>query len=167
MAPYALASFVVSDRSQDAYDAALAVAANPGRVHNPFVLFGPTRSGKTHLLYAMNEVMCAAGLKVLRSATVEYVERIIDAVRADTMRQLHASLASVDALLLDDIWIGDKPATMRELLIHFDALLARGAQIVLTTHVAPANFPVLGRWIEERNGTAMALTAQPQTRPPR
>jgi hypothetical protein len=51
MPRYTFDSFVVRDASREAFDAALAVAHNPPAANNPLVFFGPTRSGKTHLLH--------------------------------------------------------------------------------------------------------------------
>jgi len=152
MPRYTFDSFVVNDASREAFDAAMAVAHNPPAAHNPLVLFGPTGSGKTHLLYAIEEGLRIAEMKVMRSPAADFVARMIDAIRRDEMSAFRQSLDAIDAMLLDDVWLGDKELTMRELLMSLDGPLMRGAQIVLTTHVLPDRFPALARWVETHRG---------------
>jgi chromosomal replication initiation ATPase DnaA len=75
MPRYTFDSFVVNDASREAFDAAMAVAHNSSAAHNPLVLFGPTRSGKTHLLYAIEGALFSVGVKVMREPIADFVAR--------------------------------------------------------------------------------------------
>jgi chromosomal replication initiation ATPase DnaA len=166
MPSYTFESFVVDAASRAAFDAAVATAEGAGGARNPLVIVGPTRSGKTHLLYAIEAAMRARGVNVLRMPTQDLVDRMVDAIRRDEMDQFRRSLAVIDALLLDDFWLGDKEITMRELLYQLGALLLRGTQIVLTTHVSMSRFPQLAQWLEARGVEPVAIeearTPQPR-----
>src|SRR5437763_5109625 len=98
---YTFDDFVVSGASEAAWLAAVAVAKDPRRVYNPLFLYGPSGSGKTHLLYAIEQAMPHA--KVVRVPVVAFVSSMVDAMRAETMPAFEESLASMDALLLDDL----------------------------------------------------------------
>jgi chromosomal replication initiator protein len=160
MPSYAFDAFAVNDASRAAFNAAAAVAENPGSAHNPLALFGPTRSGKTHLLHAIEQALRARrpDTRVLRAPAQQVIDQIIEAIRHDEMQRFRTSIATLDALLLDDVWIGaDKPRTLEELLRHFESVLMNNGQIVVTSHVAPDAFPILKRWIESHHGTIVTL----------
>jgi chromosomal replication initiator protein len=169
MSSYTFDAFVVSDGTRAAFDAALAVAENRG-ASNPLALFGPTRSGKTHLLYAIEHAMRARwpNAKIMRAPAQEFIDQIINAIRRDTIRHFRDSITRLDALLLDDVWIGEeKPRTLEELLLNFGTLLVNNAQVIVTSHVAPDAFPILTRWIESHHGSLVNLTSSlPRTSSP-
>ncbi|HMC71440.1 MAG TPA: DnaA/Hda family protein, partial [Mycobacteriales bacterium] len=54
---YTFDTFVVSAATKDAWSAAVAVANDRERAHNPLLLFGRTGSGKSHLLHAVEHAM--------------------------------------------------------------------------------------------------------------
>jgi len=170
MPSYTFDAFVVSDGTRAAFEAAVAVAENRGVSPNPLALCGPTRSGKTHLLYAIERAMRARqpNAEIRRAPAHEFIDQIILAIRRNGMERLRQSVATLDALLLDDVWIGeDKVNTMKELVHHFDNVLNNVGQVVVTSHVAPAAFPALRHWIESRHGSAVTLTSSlPRTSSP-
>jgi len=170
MSSYTFDTFVVGDGTRLAFDAAVAVAEKSDAAYNPLALFGPTRSGKTHLLYAIERAMRTRrpNAKIMRAPAQELIDQMINALRRDGIRRFRESVAALDALLLDDVWIGEEKAnTMQELLFHFENVLNNDGQVVLTSHVAPDAFPVLYRWLESRHGTAVALTSSlPRTSSP-
>lgn len=60
------ATFVVGDFNRVAHAAARSVAANPGKLYNPLLLFGKPAAGKTHLLSAIGTyIRTVAKVRVL------------------------------------------------------------------------------------------------------
>src|SRR5437868_1655444 len=109
----------------------MAVAKDCGRVHNPLFIYGPTGSGKTHLLHAIGGV---PGPNVLRLSTAVLVMRMTDSIRAENFHRFTEELADVRALLLDDIHVlHDRPRTLETLAIVLRDLVRRDVQIVATS----------------------------------
>ena len=128
-------SFVVSEASRAAFDAAVAVAERPSQVHNPLVIHGPVGSGKSHLLQAIEQAM---RVEVVRMPAREYVAGLI-AVMRDVESALPACPPG-SALLLDDVDLAVKkmPNTARELFTRLDELVSRGVQVVITSDAPPS-----------------------------
>lgn len=149
-AAYTFDAFVVSDRSRVAFDAAVAVAENPGHAHNPLFLYGGTGSGKSHLLHAIAHEMRAhrPRANILYLAAETFIARVIDAIRSDEMCAFRESIASVEALFLDDLQLGsDREHTLREIFLRFEDLLTHGAQVVAASAAPPFEM----RLIEQRS----------------
>ncbi|HEY0142743.1 MAG TPA: DnaA/Hda family protein [Thermoanaerobaculia bacterium] len=126
---YTFDSFVVSECSRAAFDAAKAVASQPGRVHNPLVLCGESGSGKSHLLHAIAHAVRPG--KVLRISGQSLVSRIHAAIRYQQDDELLCLLSTFDLLLLDEFPRRGR-ATVRYVLELLRQLRARGVQIVVT-----------------------------------
>ena len=133
---YTFDTFVVSAATQDAWSAAVAVANDRERAHNPLLLFGRTGSGKSHLLHAIEHAMRLRrrDANVLHLSAAMFASSILDAFRDDRLEAFQRRLASLDALLLDDFrLLADKEATEREVLRQIETLAARGVQVVVTS----------------------------------
>jgi chromosomal replication initiator protein len=159
MPAYSFESFVVGTASQDAFDKAVAVAGNPGQAPNPLVLYGPTRSGKTHLLYAIERTMRSRRpeAKIRRIPTADFIDELVDAIRRDKTPRFRQSLADLDALLLDDIRLRGKTQTMKEILHNLNDVLNRGAQVVVTCDVPPRRVPLLDQWLRSHADVGLAV----------
>jgi chromosomal replication initiator protein len=135
-----LSDFLVGPCNRVAYAAALSVVEEPGEGVNPLVLHGPVGTGKTHLLEGI-----FAGLRrtrpdwhVLYVTTEDFTNRFVNAMRLNRLGGFRKHFRECDVLLVDDLqFLATKRATAEEFLHTFDALLADGRQMVLTTDCHP------------------------------
>jgi chromosomal replication initiation ATPase DnaA len=158
MRNYTFDNFLVDAEVREAFGVARTVAERRDDAPNPLLLIGPTRSGKTHLLYAIERELRTRGVNALRLTTHDFVMRIIEAIGNDTMEDFRQSFDSIDALLLDDAYVGnDRPATAEELLLIVERVRARGVPVVLTSHVARSP---LTHWVESHHGMIAMLRTE-------
>lgn len=135
-----LKEFVVGACNRVAYAAAQNVVEEPGQGANPLVIHGPVGTGKTHLLEGV-----FAGLRqrfpglVVRYVTAEdFTNRFVQSSRMGKFNSFRRQFRDCDVLLLDDLhFLAAKKATVEEFLHTFDALLAAGKQLVITTDCHP------------------------------
>ncbi len=134
-----LADFVVGTCNRVAHASALSVVEEPGQGANPLVVHGPTGTGKTHLLEGIY-----AGLKrqsdqrPVYTTAEEFTTRFVQASRLGKMGQFRRQFRECSTLLLDDLhFLATKKATQEEFLHTFDALIADGRQVVVTTDCHP------------------------------
>jgi chromosomal replication initiator protein DnaA len=133
-------SFVVGASNRLAAAAAQSVAASPGSVYNPLVVYARSGLGKTHLLHAIGHAAIAAqpALSARYLTLEEFVEQYHAAVAAGQVEPFRKSAAETDLLLLDDAQFLAKHREMQaELLRISEALLATGRQLVLTSDRPP------------------------------
>ncbi len=134
-----LNEFVVGACNRVAHASALSVVEEPGDGANPLVIHGPVGTGKTHLLEGI-----FAGLKrqpEQRPCYVtaeEFTTKFVAASQHGKMGAFRRQFRECTALLLDDLhFLASKKATQAEFLHTFDALVADGRQVVVTTDCHP------------------------------
>ncbi len=138
-------SFVVGPANRLAAAAARKVAESPGVVYNPLLIYSGSGLGKTHLLGAIGR-----RAEELHSLTWTYesaarlMEVLSEAVGAGDRNALRNRLRGVSLLLLDDVqFVAGQRQAQEELLRVWDALTARGAQVVLTSDRPPPEIDAL------------------------
>jgi chromosomal replication initiator protein len=135
-----LAEFVVGPCNRVAHASAQSVVEEPGLGANPLVLYGPTGTGKTHLLEGIY-----AGLrkrnpdaKVLYVSAEDFMNRFVGAMHQGKQGAFRKQFRECFALLVDDLsFLAGKKATQIEFLHTFDALVAEGCQVVVTCDCHP------------------------------
>ncbi len=134
-----LHEFVVGSCNRVAHASALSVIEDPGEGANPLVIHGPVGTGKTHLLEGI-----FAGLKrqsdqrPCYTTAEEFTTRFVAASQHGKMSAFRRQFRECSTLLLDDLhFLATKKATQAEFLHTFDALVADGRQVVVTTDCHP------------------------------
>ena len=146
-------NFVVGPTNSFSYNAALAVANNPGVTYNPLFLYGPPGVGKTHLLYAIaNKVR-----KVNPDANIVYIKgdqfinELISAIKSGNNLAFRTKYREADLFLVDDIqFIAGKDSTQDEFFHTFNALHERNKQIVMTSDRKPSDMLTLEARLRSR-----------------
>jgi chromosomal replication initiator protein len=133
---YTFETYVVGDDNNFAFNAASAVARNPGTSnnYNPLLIYGGVGLGKTHLMQAIgHHIYNNFDSKVLYITAEGFMNEFLKLLGENKMAAFKNKYRYVDALLIDDIHNlerGDR--TQEELFYTFDALYNAKKQMVFT-----------------------------------
>jgi len=135
---YTFDSYVVGELNNYAFNAASAVARNPGtsKIYNPLLIYGGTGLGKTHLMQAIGHYIYQnSDLKILYTTGEGFLRDFVEMVGQSQKNKdaFAKKYRNVDALLIDDIHTIEKGAgTQDELFYTFEALYNKKKQMVFT-----------------------------------
>ena len=133
-------TYIVGPQNKLAFNAARAVAENPGKNYNPLFIYGDSGLGKTHLLYAIahQTKKLHPEAKVVYIKGVEFTNELIEAIRTNRNTEFREKYHQATLLLVDDIqFIAGKVQTQEEFFHTFNTLHESGRQIVLTSDRPP------------------------------
>jgi chromosomal replication initiator protein len=161
--PLTLARFVSTPETRSALAAVQEVVAHlasrrPERLPNPLLLYGPSGTGKTHLVTGL-------ATEITRQCP-DLIVRVVPANELGTGPSADQSPGPADPLPLPDLLIVEDlqhlPAGAVEPLVQlFDALHARHCPMVFTALHGPQHLPRLSARLASRlaGGLAVGLTA--------
>ncbi len=136
---YTFDNFIMGNNSAYAFNAALAIAKNPGRSYNPCLIYGGVGLGKTHLLNSIGNYVLShhPDLKVLYITTEAFANEFIATItmggNVEKQQLFKKKFRNVDVLLLDDIQFLQKTSQTQEELFHtFNELYESKKQMVFT-----------------------------------
>jgi len=136
---YTFDTYVVGEVNNYAFNAASAVAKNPGnsKIYNPLLIYGGTGLGKTHLMQAIgHHIYLNSDLQILYITGEGFMHEFVETVGLGQKNKdaFAKKYRSVDALLIDDIHnIGAQATgTQDELFYTFEALYNKKKQMVFT-----------------------------------
>jgi len=135
---YTFDTYVVGEINNYAFNAAAAVARNPGssKIYNPLLIYGGTGLGKTHLMQAIGHYINQnSDLKILYITGEGFMREFIEMVASSQKNKdaFAKKYRNVDALLIDDIHTIERGAgTQDELFYTFEALYNKKKQMVFT-----------------------------------
>ncbi|MDR2078196.1 MAG: chromosomal replication initiator protein DnaA [Treponema sp.] len=133
---YTFETYVVGDDNNFAFNAASAVARNPGAStnYNPLLIYGGVGLGKTHLMQAIGHyIYNNFEGKVLYITAEGFMNEFLNLLKENKMAAFKNKYRYVDALLIDDIHnIERGERTQEELFYTFDALYNAKKQMVFT-----------------------------------
>lgn len=137
---YTFENFVIGKSNEFANAAALAICKNPGKVYNPFFVYGGVGLGKTHLMHAIgNRIVQTMPQKcVLYVSGEQFTNELITSIREHKINFFKEKYRSIDVLLIDDIqFLAGKNATQEEFFHTFNDLHNRDKQIVIAADKSP------------------------------
>jgi chromosomal replication initiator protein len=135
-----LNDFIVGTSNRVAHASAMSVVEEPGLGANPLVLYGPTGTGKTHLLEGIYLGLRKrqGDSKVIFISAEDFMNRFVSALHLGKQSSFRKQFRECYALLIDDLsFLAGKKASQVEFLHTFDALLAEGCQVVVTCDCHP------------------------------
>jgi chromosomal replication initiator protein len=132
--------FVKGKNNDFAYNAALAVSKNSGKVYNPLFIFGNTGMGKTHLMQAIgNQVHENTDNKVVYVTAEDFLNGYVDGIAQGKMNSFKNKFRNADVLLIDDIQeLKGKSGVQDELFHTFNALINANKAIIFTSDRPPS-----------------------------
>jgi chromosomal replication initiator protein len=161
---FTFANFVEGKSNQLAKAAALQVAENPGAAYNPLFLYGGVGLGKTHLMHAIGNLICAnkKNAKVVYLHSERFVADMVKALQNNAINEFKQYYRSVDALLIDDIqFFARKDRSQEEFFHTFNALLEGHQQIILTCDRYPKEIHGMEERLKSRFGWGLTVAIEP------
>jgi len=154
---YTFDTFVVGENNRFAYAAAVAIAEAPGKVYNPFFIYGGSGLGKTHMMHSIaHHIITTQPDKIVRYVSSEiFTNELINALKnsnnVSLMNAFRQKYRNVDVLLIDDIqFIIGKDATQNEFFHTFNDLFDQSKQIIISSDRPPKDFDALDDRMKNR-----------------
>ena len=126
--------------------ASQAVAEHPAQNYNPLLIYGDSGLGKTHLLYAIANVIRRndQNAKIVYIKGDDFINEFIELIRAGRGSEFRAKYREADLLLVDDVqFVAGKEQVQNEFFHTFNNLYESGKQIVLTSDRPPSEMTLL------------------------
>ena len=145
-AEFTFENFVVGPSNKLAYAASMAVAEHPAQNYNPLLIYGDSGLGKTHLLYAISNVIRRNDpqAKIVYIKGDDFINEFIELIRAGRGNEFRAKYREADLLLVDDVqFVAGKEQVQNEFFHTFNTLYESGKQIVLTSDRPPSEMTLL------------------------
>lgn len=163
---YTFKNFVVGPSNREAYQAALMISQNPGKLFNPLLIYGGSGLGKTHLLHAIGNAVKEKypGIRVLYVHAQQFLNEFIKYVNGQNegTNLVDWFKDSVDVLLVDDVqFLAGKIRTEETFFSIYNNLQTAGKQVVLTSDVNPAQVDGLEERLRSRFVSGLPLLISP------
>lgn len=162
---YQFETFIPGENSSFAYNAAIAVANEPGTKFNPILFYGGSGLGKTHLMQAIGNYINnhnSDKLKICYVSAESFTNEFILSLKEKTEKAFKNKYRNLDVLLLDDIhFLQGKESTQEELYLTFDALSQKKAQMVFTCDRPIREIKTMAERLVSRISSGMCIDLQP------
>ena len=161
---YTFERFIVGSSNKFAHAAALAVSQRPAAENNPLFIYGNSGLGKTHLMYAIANVLRRTHpeYRIIYVKGEDFTNELITAIQEGNVQAFRNKYRMVDLLLLDDVqFIAGKERTQEEFSHTFNALYEAKKQIVLTSDRPPKEINTLEDRMKTRFEWGLLADIQP------
>ena len=137
-----LESFIPGERNLLAIRACKVVVEMPGMAFNPFIIYGESGSGKTHLLEGIcNEIQQSdSKINTVCVSAENFLNEFINNLRSNKMKDFRDIYRKSDIFLLDDLEaLLPSEKCQNELLHTIKALRKKNSQIVVVCEKPPTH----------------------------
>lgn len=160
---YTFKNYAVSPSNQIAFSAGERVAENPGKLYNPFFIYGSVGVGKTHLMHAIAHHIFERDFtkKIVYCTSEEFTNDLVDSIKTKNTNEFRKKYRDIDVLLIDDIqFIAGKNYIQEEFYHTFNSLIKRGGQIILTSEKPPKDIVKLEDRLRSRFSGGLTIDIQ-------
>jgi chromosomal replication initiator protein len=159
---YTFKNFVVGPSNREAYQAALMISQNPGKLFNPVLIYGGSGLGKTHLLHAIGNAVKEKfpTMKVLYVHAQDFLNEFVKYVNGtnEGTNLVEWFRQEVDLLLVDDVqFLANKPRTEETFFSIYNNFHSVGKQVVLTSDQNPSLLNGLDERLKSRFVSGLPL----------
>ena len=161
---YSFDALVIGENNRIAAAAARGIANSPGRLYNPFFVYGGTGLGKTHLMHAIGQeiIRHKPRTRVLYVTAESFTNELVSAIQQNRNERFRNSYRQADVLLVDDIhFFAGKYSTQEEFFHTFNALFDGRKQIVLASDRPPSEIKPLEQRLVSRFEWGLTSQIQP------
>ena len=162
---YTFENLVLGNANQMAYGATQQIAENiKSSPYNPFIIYGGSGLGKTHLMQAAGHLAKAKNpsARVVYVPLMDFVRNITTSLRHNTIEDIKSYYQSADLLLVDDIHlIAGKEKSQEEFFHIFNFLFNTKKQIIFTCDQPPKNIKSLEERLKTRFSQGLNLHLTP------
>ena len=169
---YTFENFVRGESNKFARDNAMLIAQRPGRLYNPFFIYGNSGTGKTHLLNAIgNYIVEHSDLNVLYAPSDKFVNDFLNIYRTnkdnnqnnfDLIDDFKRKYHDVDVLIIDDIqYLEIASKTQQEFFNTFNDLYSNNKQIIISSDRSPEDLKKLEIRLRTRFTSGLSLDILP------
>lgn len=164
-------NFIIGSSNKFAATSALAVAEQPGSMHNPLFIYGAGGLGKTHLMNAIgNYITENSNKKVLYITCDKFVSDFVEICRKnstdnnkESIKQFKNKYRDIDVLIIDDIHnLVGATSAQQEFFDIFNELYNNNKQIIISSDRTPDDI----KRLEERLKTCFNQGLQIDILPP-
>ncbi len=151
-------NYVVGDSNRLAKVAGMAVAEQPGKIHNPLFIYGKSGLGKTHLMHAIgNYIVANSKKKVLYTTSDWFKDDYVNITNnsgkdnIDVVADFKRKYRDIDVLIIDDIqYLVGAEKTQQEFFHTFNALHQANKQIIISSDRSPDDLKLLEERLRSR-----------------
>jgi len=150
---YTFEDFVIGPNNRFTAAAAQAVADNPGKIYNPFFVYGGVGLGKTHLMHAVGHYVRRKNpqARIMYVTSEKFMGDVIDSIRKGSLLQMREYYRQADILMVDDIqFLVESESTQEEFFHTFNVLHQVGHQIIITSDRPPRQLTTLESRLRSR-----------------
>ena len=152
-------NFITSTSNKLAYEASLKVTENFTN-YNPLYIYAGVGMGKTHLLNSIGLELKKTN-KVLFISAERFMYQFVKSIKANDMVKFKEYFRNTEVLLIDDIQFMNGKEAMQEEFFHtFNALLEKGAQIIMSADRPPNKLLRIQERIKSRFSGGLVVDIQ-------
>ena len=157
---YTFNRFPITATNHTAVETCRIVATHPGLAYNPLFLYGPTATGKTHLLHAIGNQIRAqnSSLKIVYLSCKQLMMQRGVIAPSVGLTEARSRYQQIDVMLLDDLeHLAGYTALQHELLYLITVLHRAGKQLVIVADRTPQALAALIARLRARCAAGMVM----------